>query len=369
MKTLISILVLVAAALAYLLLWPVSLQPLSWTPPPAPSLTEGVYAKNDKLKDVEHMAMGYGVGPEGINVDGEGSIYAGFLNGDVVRFSPDFKIQTKLGNTGGRPLGIGIADDGSIYIADANKGLMDISVKGVDVDTLSTEADGRKYGFTDDVTVGRSGMVYFTDASDRYGFGNHMADLLEHGANGRVMSYDPQTRQVKVLMKGLHFANGITLGPDEAYLLVNETGEYRVLRYWLKGEKAGTQDVFIDNLPGFPDNISFNGRDRFWVAIFAPRDPLLDRILPPGNEWLRKAVYRLPKWLQPAPKDYAFALGLGLDGKVVANLQYEGKGAYAPITSVREYGPWLYFGSLTNPAIGRLPLNKAIDGAPAPPGQ
>lgn len=364
MKILISTLVLVAAITGYLLTWPVPIQPAAWTPPPAPSLTEGPYAYNEKLKDIERMADGYGVGPEGVNVDAEGSIYAGFENGDIVRFSPDFKTQTKLGNTGGRPLGIGIADDGSVYIADALKGLLDISVKGVDIETLSTEADGQKYGFTDDVAVGRSGMVYFTDASDRFGYGQHMADALEHGANGRVFSYDPQNKAVKTLMKGLHFANGITLGPDENYLLVNETTEYRVLRYWLKGEKAGTQEVFIDNLPGFPDNISFNGENRFWLALFGPRDAMLDKTLPAGNEWLRKVVYRLPKFLQPHPKPYAFALGLDLDGKVIANLQYEGSDAFAPITSVREYRDLLYFGSLSDTAIGRLPLNKALDGAP-----
>ncbi len=99
------------------------------------------------------------------------------------------------------------------------------------------------------------------------------------------------------------------------------------------------------------------------MAIVAPRDSLLDKTLPAGNEWLRKVVYRLPKFMQPQPREYSFALGLDLDGKLVANLQYEGKGAYAPITSVREYGQWLYFGSLTYPAIGRLPLNKAIEGA------
>lgn len=366
MKAIISALVLVALAAIYLLFWPVPIEPQAWTPPPAPSLTEGPYAYNEKLKDIEHMAEGYGVGPEGINLDSEGSIYAGFLNGDIVRFSPDFTIQTKLGNTGGRPLGLGITDDGSVYIADAYKGLLVNSVKGVEIETVSTEADGEKYGFPDDVVAGRSGMVYFTDATTRFGFGQHLADALEHGSTGRVFSYDPKTKQVKTLMKGLHFANGITLGPDENYLLVNETSEYRITRYWLKGEKAGTHDVFIDNLPGFPDNISFNGSNRFWVAIFAPRDSLLDKTLPAGNEWLRKVVYRLPKFLQPKPRDYAFALGLDLDGKVVANLQYEGKGAYAPITSVREYREWLYFGSLTNTAIGRLPLNKAIEDAPAP---
>jgi hypothetical protein len=149
-------------------------------------------------------------------------------------------------------------------------------------------------------------------------------------------------------------------------VLVNETGEYRVLRYWLKGEKAGTHDVFIDNLPGFPDNITYNNRGVFWLAIFTPRDALLDRMLP-GNQYLRTVIAKLPAFLQPGPKRHAFALGLDTDGKVVANLQYAGSDAYGPITSVREHGPFLYFGSLTYPAIGRLPLNQALPAAPPPP--
>jgi len=221
--------------------------------------------------------------------------------------------------------------------------------------------------FTDDADNTRMDKnIYFTDASHKFGYGEHQLDLLEHGANGRLLEYNVVSKKTRVLMSGLHFANGVAVGPDDAYVLVNETGEYRILRYWLKGDKAGTHDIFIDNLPGFPDNLSYNNRDRFWVAIVTPRDELLDQLLP-GNFFLRKVISRLPSFLQPRPKKHSFVLGIGLDGKVLANLQYAGSDAYAPITSVREFGPWLYFGSLTYPAIGRLPLNQVVPGAPVPP--
>ena len=39
-------------------------------------------------------------------------------------------------------------------------------------------------------------------------------------------------------------------------------------RYHLKGPKEGTTDIFLDNLPGLPDNISPNSRgDGYWVAF------------------------------------------------------------------------------------------------------
>ena len=42
---------------------------------------------------------------------------------------------------------------------------------------------------------------------------------------------------------------------------------YRIQRYWLTGDKAGTSDVFADNLPGCPDNINSNGMGVFWIAL------------------------------------------------------------------------------------------------------
>jgi sugar lactone lactonase YvrE len=364
MKILAALAVLVIALAAYLLAWPTGMEPVAWTPPPAPSITEGVYAYNEKLKGIQKLARGVGVGPEGINVDAVGRVYAGYADGRIMTFAPDGSSWTELGNTRGRPLGITFGPDGGVVIADAKRGLLHLGRK---LRTLAVAAEGVPFRFTDDVDNTRSDKnVYFTDASSKFGYGRHMTDLLEHGANGRLLQYNVRTKETRMLMSGLHFANGVAVGPDDAYVLVNETAEYRILRYWLKGDKAGTHDVFVDNLPGLPDNLSYNDKGVFWVALFAPRDAMLDELLP-GNLYLRTVIAKLPKLLQPRPKPHAFVLGLDLEGKVVANLQYAGADAYAPITSVRQRGAFLYFGSLTYDAIGRLPLNQALAGAPAPP--
>jgi len=52
---------------------------------------------------------------------------------------------------------------------------------------------------------------------------------------------------------------------------------------------------------------------------------------------------------------------------VIANLQHDAPDAYGPITSVREWGPWLYFGSLSADGLARLPLNQVFEGSPPPP--
>ncbi len=347
------ILVVFAVILAYLSFAPVGIEPAAWQPQPPPSSETGLYARNDFLKGIERIASGAGKGPEAIAFDAQGRVTTGFVDGRVVRFEPDGSGYTLLANTGGRPLGVFVHPDGSVIVCDANRGLLKVGQDGK-VAVLAAEADGVPFGFTNDLAVTKDGSkVYFTDASSKFGFGHVNEDIIEHGGHGRFLVYDFNTGKTDVLMKGLQFANGVALGPDEAFALVNETGSYRILRYWLKGEKAGTSDIFADNLPGFPDNITFNGKDRFWVAIYAPRTPIADRLAPYPSA--RKMVMRALRFLPPPVKAQAFVLAFDPDGKLAANLQYDGSDAYSPITSVREHpNGYLYFGSLTADSLGRI---------------
>ena len=245
-------------------------------------------------------------------------------------------------NTGGRPLGLARHPDGRLIIADAIKGLLALDSQG-QLQTLSTEAKGLKFGFTDDVAVDAAGRyAYFSDATSRWGYGHDGEAVIEHGADGRLLRYDFQSGTTEVLLDRLEFANGIALGPDEAYVLVNETGAYRISRYWLKGDKAGSHDLFIDNLPGLPDNLSFNGAGRFWVALYAPRNPLLDATAP--YPFVRKMLVRAMTVLPKPVEKRGFVLGLDTQGRVIANLQDGSSGNYSPITTVREYGDALYLG-------------------------
>ncbi|HUS23429.1 MAG TPA: SMP-30/gluconolactonase/LRE family protein [Candidatus Binatia bacterium] len=358
MKKILGVTLVVLLMLAaYLLAWPVPIEPQPWTPAPAPKL-EGAYAKNELLKKAELIAAGLGRGPEGVALDAQGRVYAGFDDGRVYRFAADGTQPVQLANTGGRPLGTLARPDGSVVVADAEKGLLRIAGDGA-VTVLSSTADGVPFRFTDDVDAGtQSPVLYFTDASSRFGIHATMADVLEHAPNGRVLAYDPASGTTQVVVRDLYFPNGIAVGPDDAFFLVNETTTYRILRHWLKGEKAGQTEVFADNLPGFPDNISFNGRDRFWCAIYSPRVADLDRFLP--LPFVRKIVFRLPAAAQPRPAHFGMALGFNVDGQVVANLQGTGEGAYAPVTSVEEHDGWLYFGSLSAPSLARLRLGDAL---------
>jgi len=335
----------------YLLLWPVPVDPAPWNPPEAPPL-EGVYEPNHKLAGIEKIGKGVGVAPEDVDVDMKGRIYGGMEDGRIVRFSPDGKSHRVFADTGGRPLGMDFDRDGNLIVADAYKGLLSVAPDG-SIEVLSTGSDGVPFKLTDDVDAAPGGIIYFSDASDKFPVGEFTLSLMEHRPHGRLLAYNPATGSTATVLDDLYFANGVAVSPDESFVLVNETGTYRVRRYWLKGEKKGRSDIFIDNLPAFPDGISCDGEDTFWLALVSPRDPALDVLLP--HPFLRKMVVRLPEALLPKPKNYGFVLGLDTDGNVVYNLQ-DPSGSYGQITSVEEHDGMLYFGSLAEDSIGRTPV-------------
>ena len=104
MKLLFAVL---AMLLAYLVLWPVPIEPVAWDAPEAPAL-EGRFEINDRLADVRRVGSGVGVGPEDVEVDEAGNVFVGYEDGRIVRFSADHSQHALLAHTGGRPLGMAL---------------------------------------------------------------------------------------------------------------------------------------------------------------------------------------------------------------------------------------------------------------------
>ena len=351
-RIVVVVVLILAGGLLYLLISPVGITPAAWTPPVAPALT-GPYEQNSKLATTERLPMGSGFASEDVALDAQGRIYGGLEDGRIIQLQPDGKQPRVFASTNGRPLGLIFDQAGNLIVADAIKGLLSITPAG-EVKTLSTEAEGLPFGCTNDLDVAADGTIYFTDASSKYPLTQFTADLLEHQPNGRLLAFDPHTKTSHTILKDLYFANGVAVSPDQSFLLVVETGMYRVRRVWLKGPKEGQSDIFIDNLPGFPDGISSNGRGKYWLALVTPRDSVFDKVLP--HPFLRKIIFRLPKFLQPAPRRYSFVLGLDANGQVVDNLQDASPTCYAEIANAVERDGMLYFGSLGESSVGRFQL-------------
>lgn len=340
---------LLTAGLAYLFLAPVPINPGAWTPAPAPGLT-GQYEKNMRLSTVQRLSLGEGHKPEDVALDAEGRIYAGFEDGRIMVLQPDGTQPQLFSFTGGRPLGLIFDAEGNLIVADAIKGLLSIN-KFKEVRVLAADIDGKKFGCINDLDVAADGTIYFTEASNKFPMDRHIEELLEHQPNGRLLAFDPKTGKSRTVLPDLYFANGVAVSPDQTFVLVAETAKYRIRRVWLKESK---NDIFIDNLPGFPDGISSNGKDKFWLALVTPRQTLVDRMMP--YPFVRKIVVRLPNFLRPGPERYSFVLGLDEQGRVTDNLQNGSSDTYAQIANVVERNGFLYFGSIGEDTLGRFSL-------------
>lgn len=340
--------------LLYSFVWPVHIDPIAWEPQPVPTL-EGDFAENRVLQGMELFATPNGHGPEDVALDAEGRIYVGVEEGQIIRYAADGSDPQVFADTGGRPLGLDFDNDGNLIVADAAKGLLSVTPTGA-ISVLCTEAGSHPLGFTDDVDVDSQNVAWFSDASHKWDHQEVMNEVLESRPNGRLLKYDISTGECVVVLDELFFANGVAVSPDDSYVLVNETMRYRTKRVYVRGPRSGEVEVFIDNLPGFPDGISTGADGVFWLAIYAPRNELLDSAGP--TPWLRKLIHRIPAALQPKPRRHPFVLGLDASGKVVHNLQDADGAEFSKSTSAEQVGDWLFIGSLTEPNWGRISLSS-----------
>ncbi|WP_433795442.1 SMP-30/gluconolactonase/LRE family protein [Actinoplanes sp. CA-252034] len=287
-----------------------------------------------------------GHGPEDVVVDGAGRVITGLADGRILRIDPASGDRTVLADTGGRPLGLHPRADGGVLVCDHDRGLLAVAPDGT-VEVLVDSVDGRPLTFVSNVVEGADATIWFTSSTTRWSLDDHLGDVFEHSGTGRLLRRDPDGT-VTVLLDGLKFANGLALTADGTALLVAETAGYRIRRYGLDG----TVTTFADNLPGFPDNLWLGGDGLLWAGIAAPRDPLLDRLLPlPGI--LRLLVWNLPEAVRPKATPIAWVMAFDAGGRIVHDLRSD-DGGYGFVTSAAEKDGLLVAGSLTRPEIALL---------------
>lgn len=359
---------LLLAAAAYLCLWPVPADPISWPAPKSLGFT-GPYAPNTRLSGVRKIDIGNEVGPEHIAIGPDGKLYAAMTSGNLLRMDPDGRNQEVFANTGGRVLGFAFDAEGRMIAADAMNGLLLIGSDARVTVLADRVSPDDPIQYADAVVVAPDGTSYFTDASTRFSpahwGGTYQAsvlDIMEQSATGRVLAYAPATKSVRIVAHGFSFANGIALSADGKSLFVNETGRYRIWKVDSGGTNVDIRSgspqakVLLDNLPGYPDNL-MRGRDgRIWVGLFKPRNPAADSLA--QKPFLRKVLLRLPRFLLPLGNSYGHVFAIDEEGRVSEDLQ-DPSGAYPETTSATETADRIYIHSLHAHAIGWLPRTTA----------
>nr|TKV95157.1 hypothetical protein SEVIR_9G343000v2 [Setaria viridis] len=149
------------------------------------------------LERSERVGEGRLPGPEDLAYDAAGGwLYTGCADGWVRRVSVPGGDVEDWARTGGRPLGVALAADGGLVVANADINYILTGAAEGEPRRECGAIDGRGGGFalTDGVDIAADGTIYFTDASYKYNLANHMADVLETRPHGRLMSFDPRER-------------------------------------------------------------------------------------------------------------------------------------------------------------------------------
>jgi sugar lactone lactonase YvrE len=297
-----------------------------------------------KPRRIEVPAMG----AEDVVVDDHGIAWTGTADGSIWRVAKDGAVR-RVGNTGGRPLGIELFGEDRLLVADAHSGLLAMSTTTGVVERLVTEVEGHRMAFCNNAAVASNGDIWFSDTSTVYTIEKWKADFVEDTRTGRLLCRRADGT-VEVHLDGLAFANGVALAADESFVCVAETVRRTVVRLWLRGERAGTTDLFAEDLPGYPDNIARGSDGLIWVTLASPVDPLVEQLRERAPLAVRKAATRMPRKLQPKPKQTVRVQAYDHTGLVVHDIEADA-GSYHMVTGVREHHGEVWLASLEEPAL------------------
>ncbi|KAM6915817.1 LOW QUALITY PROTEIN: adipocyte plasma membrane-associated protein [Xenentodon cancila] len=375
-------------------------------PPPM----KGCWEPNLKLREAQRLFEDQVIGPESIANIGD-VFFTGTADGKIMKLVGRRMLTlARLGklpcgsredeSTCGRPLGIHVGPNGTLFVADAYLGLFEVNpttgehlatpplrqqvryffcvpmkilklwgcffISAGEATQLVVGGQvvaGRKLSFINDVAVTQDGKkVYFTDSSSRWQRRDYLKLIMEATADGRVMEYDTETRELTVVMENLRFPNGIQLLPDEESVLVAETTMARIRRVHVAGLNKGGMDTFMDNLPGFPDNIRPSSTGGYWVAMSAVRPnpgfSMLDFLS--QRPWIKKLLFKLfsQDILMKFVPRYSLVVELH-DGGVCTRSFHDPNGLVAAyVSEAHEHDGSLYLGSFRSSYIAKLDLQK-----------
>ncbi|XP_067121876.1 adipocyte plasma membrane-associated protein-like [Centruroides vittatus] len=347
----------------------------------------GPLTVNNRLNEGERLFDGAIDAPESLAVY-QGEIYTGTRDGCITKISgKNFNCFVNLNKLCekqkaipcSRPLGLRFDAKGTLYVADAQLGLLQVDIKKGTVTTLVStgeKVEEKEIMIPDDLDMDENGVIYFSDVSTKWKCDTFFYSMLEHENTGRIIQYDPKTKKASILLDGLYYPNGVQFSKKKDSLLIAETVKERVLKYYLKGAKKGQLEVLVE-FPGMVDNLrpSKNG---YWVAINNFKNSSKPGIIDHLNKYplVKKAAVRylhsinklvnyatdywpalktkqLERFLSIESyfdKNHGMIVEFDEDGKIINSL-HSPDGKSSLFSEVLEYNGYLYVGSYVNPVI------------------
>src|SRR5262249_37071233 len=173
-----------------------------------------------------------------------------------------------------------------------------------------------------------SGAIYVAQGSARHRPSDWAVDLMSKNAFGSVWRIDPAGKgSAKLVVQGLGFPNGLLADRDS--VIVAEAWQHRVVRL----SPNGTQKPILEKLPGYPARLSPAGDGGVWLALFAPRNRLI--------EFTRQEDTYRQQMMRDVEREYWIAPALASGSNFLEPLQCGGvrtMGIHKPWSPSRSYG-------------------------------
>lgn len=338
-----------------------ALSPTAWQPATKPIL-EHTLKPNNKLQTSKKIGLNGWYGPEDIIFDKEGNIYCGvhigehdYSDGKILKISTQGDVEIFY-NAGSWVAGLHFDKNNNLIALSHKKGLISISPKKEVRILADRDENGRPFLIPNGLDISSDGMIYFSNTSHEsaYSIKYGRKLIMELKPNGGLYQYNPKTKKVTTLIDGTYFGNGVILSKNEDFILMTETTKYRIVRYWLNGDKKAKSDIFMDNLPGFPNGISIRKDGSFWLGFSTKRNDALDKIHP--KKGIKKIIYALPQFMQPKQDLFGLVLHINEKGEILSSL-YDTSGTVIPEAgSVKENNGYLYIGGDNVPYISKYKI-------------
>lgn len=194
---------------------------------------------------------------EGPSFDREGNLYVADIPfGRILRISPQLE-WSLVAEYEGWPNGLAIHRDGSIWIADYQRGILRLDPRTRDLTPVKARRNSESFKGVNDLTFTADGTCYFTD----------QGQTGLHDPTGRVYRLRPEGA-LEVVVSGIPSPNGVALDAHGKVLFVAVTRANQVWRGPLLPDgsvaKIGAFRTFFG--ASGPDGMALDAENRLVVA-------------------------------------------------------------------------------------------------------
>lgn len=226
-------------------------------------------------------------------------------------------------------LAIALADGGLILRRD---GAADHDLRGAFAVRVSATA----------LLASDDGTLLVAEGSASHAATDWVPALMGKARDGAVWRVDLRAGRAERIAAGLAFPAGLAIGPDGG-LVVAEAFAHRLVAIPANGRGK----TVLDRIPGYPGRIAAARDGGWWLAVFAPRNRLIELVL-------REDRYRADM-IATIPQDHWIAPALRSGATFLEPLQ---RGAVRTMGQLKPWAPSRSYGLVARLDAGFQPLDS-----------